>query len=275
VTETSALRDPRALSNLVLIEIGNSHVTQAVSQPDRAVADVRRFALDALAEWPAAFHEAWDHLPAGRLRHVVIASVVPALTARFHHDLEMEDIDAIVIGDDLPAATDNQADDPQSVGIDRLCGAAAAYDTIKAACAVASFGTATTIDCVDDEGRFRGGAILPGLGLQAWSLAQRTARLPEVDIREPTSVYGGDTEHAILNGIVYGAVGALREIVERYATELGRWPQLVVTGGYATIIRHNCDFIDSVVPDLVLRGMAISYRAFYAEADEETDASGP
>ena len=136
------------------------------------------------------------------------------------------------------------------------------------AVAVADFGTATTIDCVSHQGIFLGGAILPGLNLAAKALHEYTDALPEVELQIPTGVYGTNTIASIQHGIIYGAIGALRGIVERYATELGRWPQVVVTGGYGKLIARGCDFFDSLVPDLCLDGIFLTYRQFRASQDE-------
>jgi type III pantothenate kinase len=92
------------------------------------------------------------------------------------------------------------------------------------------------------------------------ALHERTAQLPRVKPANPNGPFGRNTHDAIVNGIVYAAVGALRDIVERYATELREWPQLVITGGNAPIIRPLADFVDSVVPDLCLMGIALAYR---------------
>jgi type III pantothenate kinase len=144
--------------------------------------------------------------------------------------------------------------------VDRVCSAAAAYERTGSACAVASFGSAITIDCVSDDGRFLGGAILPGLDLSFQALHIGTAVLPRVLPAAPTSPFGKNTHDAIVNGVAYGAVGALREIVERFATELGHWPPLVLTGGNAPLIASLADFVDAVVPDLCLIGIALAYR---------------
>ena len=37
----------------------------------------------------------------------------------------------------------------------------------------------------------------------------------------------------MLAGVVVGTRGMVKELVEAYATHLGRWPELVVTGGDA------------------------------------------
>ena len=65
---------------------------------------------------------------------------------------------------------------------------------------------------------------------------------------------------AIAGGVAYAAVGALRELVERFATELREWPQVVITGGNAPIVSKLADFVDAVVPDLCLMGIALTYR---------------
>jgi pantothenate kinase type III len=67
--------------------------------------------------------------------------------------------------------------------------------------------------------------------------------------------------------------GALREITERYATQIGRWPPLIVTGGDAEAIGRACDFVDRVVPDLCLEGMALAYDYSMSDAMQERGLS--
>ena len=168
----------------------------------------------------------------------------------------------LVVGRDLPLPMPTELATPQSVGADRLCAAVAAYDRLGTACVVADFGTAITIDCVSDEGVFLGGAILPGLGMAAAALHERTAGLPQVDVGPADWVFGRDTAQAIVGGILASASGALRELVEAYATELGRWPTVIGTGGDAELIRSRSgegEIIQAVVADLTLRGAAQAY----------------
>ena len=136
-------QDPRAKANLLLVEIGNSHISLAV-EIDGKLGAVER--LDAVHEDvpTEALSRCWGTLPARRLRAAVLASVVPAATARLRTALA-GDLRATVaeVGVEVPAPIEIAVAFPKSVGIDRLCGAAAAYDVIQAPCAVASFGTAT------------------------------------------------------------------------------------------------------------------------------------
>ncbi len=226
-------QDPRALANLLVLEIGNSHVSVATTVVGRVYSN-QRFGLDEVDDVTACAKASWDALPEDRLKAAAAASVVPDVLERVRESVSAAlDQPVAVVGEDLHRPLSVAVEDPTSVGIDRLCSAAAAYDTLKSACAIASFGTAITIDCVNNEGAFMGGAILPGLNLQTHALSNGTAQLPEVVVDAPDEVFGGTTADAIRNGVLFGAVGALREIPERYASELGTWPDLIVTGRHA------------------------------------------
>jgi type III pantothenate kinase len=257
---------PRA-AELVVIDIGNSSVHLGAAH-DGMIAD--RVVLDAADEegLPLAIERLWSALDAGVPREVVAASVAPE-TLRWVADAveRITGQQILVVRDqiDLPIAV--EVGNPDTVGVDRVCAAAAAHAQLKRACVVADLGTAITIDCVSDDGVFMGGAILPGLRLSALSLEEHTAALPLVEIVEPTNPWGRDTREAINNGIFFGAVGALREIVERYATEMSKWPDLILTGGAAELIARHANFVDHVVPDLTLRGIALAYYRMFGEPD--------
>lgn len=264
--------DPRAHAGLLLIEIGNSHVSIATSVAGEIYTNAR-FGHDDLDAVENEAAQAWDALPGDRRKSVAACSVVPGVLSRVRERISARiDAPVMVVGDELHRPMSLAVESPQSVGIDRICSAAAAYDVLRHSCAIASFGTAITIDCVNDSGAFLGGAILPGLAMQARSLHEGTAQLPEVGIRSPTGVYGETTEEAILHGVVFGVVGSLREIVERYATELTTWPDLVATGGNAELIARHTDIIDRVVPDLCLRGIALAHRRHYMPFEAGRDA---
>ncbi|HKQ48297.1 MAG TPA: type III pantothenate kinase [Phycisphaerae bacterium] len=267
--DAEVLQDPRSAASLLIFEIGNSHVSVATAVGN-SIRTNHRFARD---QFDAMIHhadEAWDALPDDRRKAVAAASVVPDVLAELRGRLEerYDDAPLLAVGDELHRPMSLAVEAPETVGVDRVCSAAAAYDVIGRACAVASFGTAITIDCVNDEGVFMGGAILPGLALSAHALHEGTAALPEVVIEPTGATYGATTEQCIRNGVIYGAVGALREITERYATQLGSWPQLVVTGGNAELVQSQCEFIDNVVPDLCIRGIALAYRRHFAPFEE-------
>jgi type III pantothenate kinase len=245
---------------LLALDVGNTRIGMSVWDDDGLHAS-RRIACDDPAQWPQALREAWAETHGAARRAVVMASVAPTVAAGLSSVIEQVCAQQpLQPGRDLPLPMALDLERPEEVGVDRVCSAAAAFDRIQAACVVASFGTAICVDCVSSEGAFLGGAILPGFEMSCAALHDRTAQLPHVQPQAPNGPFGKTTREAIVNGIVYGAVGALREIVERYATELREWPQLVITGGNAPLVKDLADFVDSVVPDLCLMGVALAYR---------------
>jgi type III pantothenate kinase len=257
-------------AGLLVLDVGNSQTAAAVVQPgDGHEASNIRYAptddSDALRDALAAL---WAQLPTDEPRRIAAASVVRPATERIR-ELVRDEFDAAlqVVRDDLPLPIDLAVENPDQVGTDRVCAAAAAYAKLGHACVVADFGTAITIDVVSDDGLLLGGAILPGLRMAAQSLHEHTAALPLVEPVRPHGVWGRNTLEAIQVGLYCAAAGALREVVERYATEMGKWPDLIVTGGWAKDLAGYCDFIDRVVPALVLHGVALAYRLAARERD--------
>ncbi len=251
------------IPSVLACDVGNSAVRIAHVKGEE-VEDYARFAVGDLGQLGSAIAELWARLPDPK--KLVACSVNPAalkaLEAAVSDTLH---VDVLVIGRDLPLPIDTELTNPESVGADRVCAAAAAFDRLGVACVVGDFGTATTIDCVSDEGVFLGGAILPGLQMAADALNQRTAQLPPVTLRDPDWTYGRDTQQAIVGGIVFGARGALRELVEAYATDLGSWPLVILTGSHAPLVcPHPGEngIVQAIVPDLVLRGVAMAYYRF-------------
>ncbi len=251
---------------LLVVDIGNTRIGMAVWDDD-GLHPARRVPSDQPDAWGSVLGALWSETRGAAGRAVVVASVRADATRRFL-DLagDVCGSEPFVVRDDLPLPLVLEIENEQEVGVDRVCSAAAAYDRIQGACAVASFGTAITIDCVSNDGRFLGGAILPGLSMCYDALHARTAALPRVAGGVPRGPFGRNTEEAITNGVMFGAAGALREVVERFASELGRWPQLVLTGGDAPLIASLVDFADSIVPDLCLIGAGLAYRKACGQA---------
>ena len=167
-----------------------------------------------------------------------------------------------IIGKNMPLPMDLSVAEPEKVGIDRVVSAAAAYAVVEDAVVIADFGTAVTIDMVDERGVFLGGVICPGFEISAKAMKDNTAQLPKVDVTRPKLPFGKTTAEAINCGLYYSAIGTLQEVIRRYAEKIGRWPQTVITGSAAKIIKDDCDFIDSYVPNLAIKGIALAYQKY-------------
>lgn len=251
---------PAACDSVLAIDIGNTRIGLAVWDDD-GLRGARRVSTTDESGWADALRGAWGELRGAHRRAVVVSSVVPTATRRVADMVSATlEVDPHIVREDVPLPLPLEIEGVDQVGADRVCSAAAAFDRIQGVCAVASFGTAITIDCVSEAGKFLGGAILPGLSMSARALRAETAQLPQIELVAPSAPFGGTTAAAITNGIVFGAVGAMREIVERFAVELNCWPYLIITGGDAPLIAQHAPFVDSHVPDLCLIGVALAYR---------------
>jgi type III pantothenate kinase len=211
-------------------------------------------------------------LSLGMVDSVAISSVVPILTQEWTKLIQL----AIGINPLIINATDEcgialKMPDPTQIGADRIANAVAALTTYKPPVIVVDFGTATNIDVIDAEGRFRGGAIMPGLLLSASALFDHAARLSSVPLIAPPHALGDTTETAVQSGIVIGAAVQAEGIVKRIEAELqAEWndehtsaagtcdmpPFTVVgTGGLSSVVAEATTLFDALDPDLTIRGI--------------------
>lgn len=146
--------------------------------------------------------------------------------------------------------------DPQSVGADRLLNAFAALKGgFPLPALIVDMGTATTIDLVDDLGRYRGGAILPGLYTAHKGLcAAVAAPLPDL-ILPPQESIGQSTASALACGAYWGHIGAIKGVIGTMTKELGvSKPYILATGGLSGIFAKDLA-PDALIPDLTLMGL--------------------
>ncbi len=195
-------------------------------------------------------------------------AVAAALDAALRDQLSTE---IYHVGDDIPVPIGRQLDPETITGVDRLLNAAAAWDRMRQACIIVDAGTALTVDFVDGEGIFHGGAIAPGAGMQLQALHERTASLPELQFCAPddTDAFGRSTGQAMLKGVFHGIRGAVQRLVEQYAEQYRAYPQVIATGGDAETLFAGEELIPTIIPDLTLRGIAMAAR--HALATDEVE----
>ena len=71
----------------------------------------------------------------------------------------------MVLTHKMKTGIDLQIEEPEKLGTDRIAAAAGACDLFGAPVAVIDFGTATTLNFIGSGNKYKGGAIMPGLGL--------------------------------------------------------------------------------------------------------------
>ncbi len=258
--------------NIMAIDIGNSTITTGlfVKDEEKFIESIPGDADDVRSRLADLLTSAWEQVPfvenakVKKRNGVIVVSSVKDEWTELVADICKENLGEKIkiIGKDIPLPIDTAVDDSMQVGTDRLVAAAAAFAVVEDAVVVADFGTAVTIDLVDENGVFVGGIIAPGFELSAKALAEGTAKLPEIKIEKPKSSYGANTTEAINCGLYYSAVGLLETVTRRYAEEIGKWPQTILTGGAAKVIKDDCEFVDNWVSNLAVRGVVLAFKKY-------------
>ena len=122
---------------------------------------------------------------------------------------------------------------------------------------VVDFGTATTLDCVSAAGEYLGGAICPGIEVSQRALLSHASKLSHVALHRPPRVIGANTADCLRSGILWGYGGQVDSLVRRMSEEWGRQPQVIATGGLATLISGYSDAIAIVGDQLTLDGLRL------------------
>jgi len=141
---------------------------------------------------------------------------------------------------------------------------------------VVDAGTAVTVDFVDGQGVFHGGAIAPGARMQLDALHERTASLPQIEFRrpDPAETFGRNTAEAMLHGVFDGLRGLVWRLVEQYSERYGAFPLVVATGGDAQTLFGDDELVNRIVPELTLQGIAVAARTALADVSEDGDDGG-
>ncbi len=194
---------------------------------------------------------------------VIIASVVPqAVMPLRWMSRDYFGCRAFVVGEDLEYPMEIRLANPREVGADRIVNAVGALGRYAPPLVILDFGTATTFDVVDAEGRYCGGVIAPGINLSLEALHRAAAKLPRVAVQPPPEVIGTSTVTAMQSGIYWGYVGLIEGLVQRIREAFGGPMTVVATGGLAPLFAAHCEVIEHVDRDLTMAGLLEIYTRY-------------
>lgn len=255
-------------TNLFAIDVGNTRSHFGVFASDQLLdtAVVNNHELD--SQLPDVLAALAGHMadlePVACYLASVNEPIARTITARFADRFGRQPMRVEL---DMPVPIGRQLDSESIVGADRLLNAAAVYHKIKQACIVVDAGTAVTVDFVDGDGVFHGGAILPGVHLMMQSMSGNTHLLPEIGFARPDEPIGHSTVQAMRTGVFHGLRGAVRELTEIYAQAYGAYPTIVATGGDAALLFDGYELIETVIPNLTLYGIHTMHRLLSEQQD--------
>ena len=167
-----------------------------------------------------------------RIRRCVATTVVANGLDGLAALLARAQVPLLLAGRDLPCPLPLDYDTPGTLGADRWIGALAAWKQHGRA-VVVDCGSATTVNLVEADGTFRGGAIAPGLRAFAAGLAAVTPALPAPAFDAVPTMPPRSTQAAVDSGVLLGWCGLVERLVAA-TLAVARGPaQVVVTGGNA------------------------------------------
>jgi len=147
---------------------------------------------------------------------------------------------------------------PDALGVDRFAALVGARTRFGArALCVVDCGTAITVDAIDNEGIFQGGAIFPGMATAAAALAGAAERLTTVDFAGEISAVGRGTVGAVKGGILLGTAGAIDRLLDEQKAMLRTAVLVVLTGGDAHGLAPYLRHPHEIAPHLTLEGLAV------------------
>lgn len=246
--------------DLVAIDIGNTTTVAGVFVGDDLAAHLRLSTdpdrtTDELGATFTALLARFG-LDPSQTGGVIISSVVPPLQSTYARLAETYfGCRALFVEPGIKTGLAIRYDNPSEVGADRIVNAVAARERYGSPVIVADFGTALTFDVVNPAGEYAGGIIAPGLGIASEALFAQASRLYRVDIRQPEDLVGRTTVGAMQSGLYYGWIGLVDGILERLLDEVPEVETVVGTGGQADWIAEGSRYLDTVDPDLTLRGL--------------------
>lgn len=185
-------------------------------------------------------------------REVDFAALLPGrLLGRFHRLSHLSK---------LPVTLDYET--PATLGMDRL--AAVVGARVLCPCGplvVVDAGSCITVDLLDGDDRYRGGAILPGLAMRLRAMHEFTAALPLVELSEQerggtaaTPMTGRSTRASIVAGVCNASLYEIEGFMRDYSRSFPG-VKLFLTGGNADFFAKRLFFPNFATPNLIYVGL--------------------
>jgi type III pantothenate kinase len=241
---------------ILALDIGNTFIKTGIFDGDKLLFTEKTNAND---------------FPSGSLKNYpidscAVSSVVPSVTAMITGILKDQfHIYPYIISNKSDFEIKIEYATPDTLGIDRICGAEGAYKLLKSGgnnfgpadvIVTIDFGTATTINLVRYPNIFTGGIIAPGIKMMFEALNRNTSQLPEVNFDEYKNIIGNSTASAIASGVLNATTGLIENTRAFFTGKLNTKNIFTyITGGNAELIIPHLGFKFTYEPSLVLHGI--------------------
>jgi type III pantothenate kinase len=234
------------------MDIGNSRIKWRVVAPDRVV---KRGVVD-------HFRSSWSDFASHDfdLQRVRVANVAgPELASKLDKYLQ-ESIGVtaeFAVSERSIGKVVNGYTVPGKLGVDRWLAIVAGWNIVQGPCLVIDAGSALTVDFIGAEGAHSGGYIVPGLSMMQLALYGGTSDVRFDQLDSYAQFPGRNTAEAVQNGCFEMVLALLEQSYRRLVDEEGSG-RLIFTGGWSEQLMNCLDEDASIVPELVLDGLAFA-----------------
>jgi len=244
---------------LMTVDVGNTNIAVGIYREGKLVTSFRMITKSQRTsdEFGSEFYSILTAkgMKLSEITDVVVSSVVPNLNHALVSSIKKYfHVDPMVISTKLDTGIITDIPD---LGNDRLVDAAAAFHEYGGPVLVIDFGTATTYDYIDAEGKFITGITAPGVQIEADALTNMAAQLPKIELVKPASAIATDTITSMQVGIVYGYIGSVEYIINAVREEMNEPFKVIATGGLGSLICPHTKSIDVYDPNLAYKGMKL------------------
>lgn len=252
----------------LLLDIGNTRIKWAV-QTEQGLDEQQAIAHAGLS---AAQLGTQVFAPSGQVSQLLVSNVAGSAmaeqvrqAARDCWRLEPQFVVATATTPVAGRVLRNAYAEPAKLGSDRWLALLGAYVLQPSAALVVSAGTALTLDALTAQGQHLGGMIVPGPDLMMDSLMDHTSDIAARAQRgwHGDAFFADNTLGCVYQGAVQAAVSLIESAYARLDAAAGG-ARLLLTGGAAALLQQRLSAPVQVIPDLVLRGLAV-----YGDADSD------
>ena len=189
------------------------------------------------------------HIAPDQLDGAIVSSVVPPLNRTILAAIrKITGLNAMLVGSGM-----------KSVGSDMIVNAVGSLAEHEPPIIIIEMGTATTMSVIDKNGRYVGGAILPGLRVSLDSMSASTAQLPRISLDTPRRVIGKNTIDCMRSGVIFGNAAMIDGMLDRIEEELGEKTSIIATGGISKIVLPLCSHTITYDGALLMKGLLHLY----------------
>lgn len=232
--------------NLV-IDVGNTKIKMAIFQEDSQILDVKCVKK----EFQERLYELFKNYP---IKNTILSSVGAFSEVDLKKVSQLQP-NLVYLSNNTKVPLENYYSSPETLGVDRIALASAAiYKYPQTNVLVIDAGTCITYDFVNEEGQYLGGSISPGITMRFQALHKFTAQLPELTLENQKELIGRSTDQSIQSGVVFGVIGEISSIINRYKQK-NKKLTVVLTGGDTNFLAKRLKIGIFAHPNFLLEGL--------------------